>query len=330
MVAERSQKSGGKKSGARRRSTRPILIGAGVLLFGALGAFGWQVWRKSEAAAAARADLVSRIATELGKAEPDTAELARLEVQVKKLPDADTARDLLAARARIELLRDRPERAFALFGDQSTAPGALPAERGLGADMLLRLAEIGTGDASEQKGQLLRAQEAAAAAYAASNDVADLLHCWQAATRVGDDAAAKQFATQLREQHAGSPAAKLADVHATFDPKTDRARLDELRTEFARVPPELDAMRALALLQAADFENSLKTIDSLLVRAAGVPSVRWAAALVFFAWASSQKEGSVERAGWIERRDVQLDWLLQRAPGDDKTRQQWQAMRARR
>lgn len=330
MVDERSRKRGDKGGVARRRAARPILIGAGVLLVGALGALGWQAWRNSEAAAAARADLLARIAAELGKAAPDTAELARLEVQAKKLPDADSARDLLAARARIELVRDRPERAFALFGDLSTAPGAAPAERGLGADMLLRLAEIGTGDASEQKGQLLRAREAAEAAYAASNDVTDLLHCWQAATRLGDDAAAKQFAARLREQHAGSPAAKLADVHATFDPKTDRPRIDELRSEFARVPPELDAMRALVLLQAGDFENSLKTIDTLLVRAAGVPSVRWAAALVFFAWASAQKEGSVERAGWIERRDVQLDWLLQHAPGDERARQQWQAMRTKR
>jgi hypothetical protein len=43
-----------------------------------------------------------------------------------------------------------------------------------------------------------------------------------------------------------------------------------------------------------------------------------------------QQPGSGERAQWLDRRNHQLDWLLQNAPADDSRRSQWDTMRSAR
>lgn len=314
---------------SRRRSTAPIVIVA-VLLVGAIVGLGVQYWRSFAAAAAERAALLSRVDTELAKPDPSGDELSQLVAQLQKLPDHETARDLRAARARIELARDRPERAQAIFGNEATGPGASPAEQGLGAAILLRMFEPGSGDAVAQKGMLLQALAAAGAAAADSRSAIDEGNAWLAAVRLGDDAAAAQHAAALREHHPDSAMARLVELQRTFDPKQDANRVEDLCGDFPRRPAELEAMRILVVLQSGELEKAVAATEALLARSAGVPSVRFAAALVFLACAMTHPEGSPARASWLERRDVQIEWLSTRLDPGDPRRAQAQALRTRR
>lgn len=301
---------------------------AAVLVVVALGAHAYGQFRASARQAEARAALLASIDREIKATPVDGSELSRLVVQLQKLPDHETASDLLAAFARIELARDRPERALALFGNRASAPGASPAEQGLGAEILLRVQESGAHDATAT-GLLRQAVAFAQAAYEASGDPGDLLRAWQAASRLGDDPAAKDVAARLVERHGGSPAARLVQLAASFDP-ANAAAVAALRTEFARVPVELEAMHVLAVLQSTALEDAAAAAEALLLRGAGVLAARWAAALVFQACALTYAEGSAERGSWVARRDTQLDWLLANSPPGDVRRGTWNDLRNRR
>jgi len=313
----------------RRRSKTPLVVLLVLLLVagGAL-AFGW--FRSMKEAADHRRDLLERVDTLLAEPTPSSDQLSNLVAQLQKLPDHETARDLCAARARIELARDRPERAQAIFGSEATGPGATPAEQGLGAAILLRVHEAGTADPVAQKGLLRQALAAATAAVAESQSELDERHAWLAALRLGDDAAAARHAKALAERHPDSPGARLAALQATFDPKVDGNRVEDLLGAFPRRPAELEGMRILVVLQDGDLEKATAAVDALLARSAGVPSVRFAAALVYFACAMTHPEGSPARSSWLERRDAQLDWLMDHLDVDDPRREKVQLLRARR
>lgn len=312
-----------------KRRGRTGLVVIAVLVLAAILVFAFQQFQKAGVAAAARADLLSRVAEETHKTPVDGSELSSLVASLQKLPDHETARDLLAAKARIDLARDRPERAMATFGNQANQPGASPAEQGLGAEILLRLQEVDGSDATASTGMLQQAMAFAENAYQASGDAADLQRAWQAATRLGDDVAGKRFAAMLLERHESTPAAALVRFASTFDPK-DEAGLARTLAEFSRPPVELEAMRVLVVLQRGDLEGAAPAADALLLRGAGVLAARWAAALVFQACAQTHAAGSPGRATWIGRRDVQLDWLLARAPADDLRRATWNTLRGQR
>ncbi len=315
---------------ARRALARPIVWAPIALLLLTLAALLWQWQRSAAAVAAARAELLQQVAAATDSGDPDAAELSRLMALLAQQPDHEVAADLLAAAARIELARQRPERAQALFGTVAANPAAGPAEQGLGAQILLRLHEAGGGAAADTVGMLRQAEAFALRAYAASGDPADLLRAWQAASRLADRVAVQQHAAALQQAAPESAAAQLAQTAAQFDPQLPLAQIDALRAAFPVAPPELEAMRVLLVLQSGDVRAAAREAEALLLRSPGVLAVRWAAALVFHACVLGQAEGSVERAQWRQRRDHQLDWLLERAPADDSRRPQWDQLRGER
>lgn len=330
-----ARRSAGNRPAGNRPATRtwfarPAVLVPVLLLSATAVALGVQYYRKAATAAAARAELLSRVDEETAKPNVDSSELSRLIVQIHKLPDHETSRDLQAAVARIELARDRPEKAFAAFGITASRPSASPADQALGARILLRLHEAGGGDAAVAIGRLQQALGFAENAYRASDDVSDLLCAWQAAVRLGDQAVIDRLSARLREQHASSAAARLAGIAATFDPRESAADLAAVRAEFTAPVVELEAMHVLVVLQSGEIDQAVTAAEALLGRAPGVLAVRWAASLVFHACALGHAADSAERGSWVVRRDAQLDWLLQRAAVDDARRERWAHLRNQR
>lgn len=321
-------KASGSRSAAARGSafSRPVVWGPLVLLLLAGGALLWQWQQQQVAAAEERQQLIDQVLAATGRAEPDSAELSQLVTRIGKYPDHETAPDLLAAAARIELARQRPERAQALFGARAAMPDATPAEQGLGAEILLRLHEADAGDSSTATGMLRQIQAMAEHAYDASGDANDLLRAWQAASRLPDQAALKRLAERLQATAPGSPAAQLAELAGRFEHTMPLATFDALRAGFVSPPPELEAMRVLLVLQSGDVRSATTAAEALLLRAPGVLAVRWTAALVFHARVLGEQPGSGERGQWLARRNPQLEWLLRRAPADDERRRTWDEM----
>lgn len=314
---------------ARSRRSTGILVTI-VLVVGALVAFGVQQWRASAAASAARADLLSRIDAATRKAGIDGNELSQLVAQLHKLPDHETARDLLAAQSRIELARGRPERAFEVFGNHALQPGASAAEQSLVARVLLRMEAPGRADAVAEQSLLKQALSAAESAYATSQDAEDAFGAWLAASRLSDPDASARTLDGLRSRHESSSFAKFAVLAAKFDPESDGAELAALVPEVPPQLPEADAMQLLVVLQRGDLEGASAAADQALGRGAGVPAVRWAAALAFHASALSHAAGTPGRAAWLERRNAQLDWLLSRSPENDPRRERWRMLQSQR
>jgi hypothetical protein len=291
-----------------------LLAIAGVVL---------KAYAASAAAGADRAQLIADIESEVQKQPVDGSELSRLVARLQKLPDHETARDLVAAAARIELARDRAERAFSLFGALASQPGASPVEQRLGARILLRLHEAGGGgDRSAATGLLQQVIAFSEAAYADGRDAADLLRAWQAATRLWRMDAASGFAKRILEEHADSPAARLVQLEATFEKRSSEPgigrEVEAVAAAFAVAPIEVDAMRVLVLLP--DVERAVTGAKALLARAPGVWVSHFVAAVIYYACSLSQPEGSAERQQWVDLRNAQLDWVLERVPEDQRER----------
>jgi len=285
----------------------------------------------SAAAGAERAQLIADIASEVQKQPADGSELSRLVARLQKLPDHETARDLLAAAARIELARDRAERASNLFGALASQPGASPEEQRLGARILLRLHETGGGgDVSGAAGLLQQVMAFSEAAYVDGHDPADLLRAWQAATRLWRADAASGFGKRILEEHADSPAARLVQLDRTFLERSSEPgmarEVEAVADAFPVAPVEVDAMRVLVALGGSDVERAVTGAKALLTHAPGVWASHYVAAVVYYACSLSQAEGSAERQQWVDLRNAQLDWLLERAPEDQRER--WVKMRA--
>jgi hypothetical protein len=200
----------------------------------------------------------------------------------------------------------------------------------LGARILLRRHEGFAGDAAAANAMLQRALSMAELAYADSGDVRDLFRCWQAQKRLGQHASATEVAARLAARHAGSLEAQLVALVDAFDPVQSAAAVRSLATQFVEAPVELEAMRVLVELQGGDVPAAVAAADALLLRAPGIMVARYAAALVFHTCAIALPAESTDRASWLQRRDQQLDWLVERAPADEPQRQAWAALRALR
>ena len=320
-------RSGSSSSPAASR--RPLLFAA-VALVAATAAFGTKFWLDARTAAAARAEALAAVDAAVAKVPADGDELSRCATALKALPDHAEARDLLAAQARVELARDRAERADELFGSLASQPGATAAEQGLGARILLRCHEAGYADPIRAAGALQKGLLMAEVAYRESGDPADLLRAWQAAERLGDTARSTEFADLLAARHAEAPAAAFVALANRFDPQQGTAALERVLDDFAEPPVEAAALRAFARLQTADLAGALQVVETALARAPGVTVVRWAAAVTFHSFAVASAEGSDERARWAERRDPQLDRILASGAFGEARRAQCEQMRALR
>lgn len=319
-----------KPHSKRARRTSPVVIVAiaAPILIGLYYGVMW--WRGVAAAAAHRESLLAEATAVLAADAPDANELSRLMAAIDKLPDADSAADLLAAAARIELVRGRPERADARFGAVAASPTASPADQRLGAMILLRRAERESAEAAVHSGWLRQVAAYAQRAYDDSADAADLLMVWLARKRLGEHTAAAAVATTLQAAHADSAAAQLVALATAFRPEDGVRPIDHVARQFPVPPPEIEAMRVVVALQQRDLAGALGRAETMLLQAPGVFAVRQSAALVFHAAVTANAEGTAERAGFVERRDAQLDWLVARAPADEPLRRVWDGWRGLR
>ncbi len=313
--------------GRRSPLANPKVVAPIALLLLAALAWGVVRWRGAAADANAREALLADVEAATGKEPPDGGELSRLTAMLRKLPDHDSAHDLLAAAARIELARGRPERAHELFGSIAGRPGATAREQGLGARILLRLHEAEPSDPGVARGMLRQVMDMADASYRESHDPADLLRAWQAATRAGEQERAAAAAASLQAQHGDAPQARFVHFAQSFRPEVGVAAVDRALDGLAPQPPEGAALRAWAQLQAGDVAAAVTTAEAGLARAPGVGTVRLTAAIVFHACVQGSPAGSDERASWLARRDAQIAWVLRQEPRNEAWARQCLAMR---
>jgi hypothetical protein len=247
--------------------------------------------------------------------------------QVEKLPDHETAVDVLSARARIHLARDQAEAAWQLFGAIASAPAASARTQGLGARILLRVNAAGLADGTLATGQLEEVVRLAEAAYRESRAAGDLLRAWLAAERAGEHQRSAGFARQLAADHADSPEHTYVAFASTFDAAKGVAAVDAAVQGLSPAPIEAQALRVLAQLKANDVEGATQTAQAALARGGGVGDVRWAAAVAFHYQVLMSAADSPDRASWVQRRDAQLGWIEHQSWVDEKRKQQCRAMR---
>lgn len=308
------------------RGRKALFVTVGVLTL-ALAGLGVQRWLGWRAAQAHRAAVLADVDATLAADPIDTEALSRAVAQVRKLPEHATDRALRFAEARIEMARNRAERARDLALDLAMQPGASTDEQSLGARILLQLHENGVA-AGKSPADLLRpAADLAERAYGANNAPDELLRAWQAAERNAEHDRATAFAATLASAHADSAAARFVALATAFDPAAGTAPVALVLGDFAAPPAEGRAMLAFAQLQLGDLTAATATCGEALARAPGVAVVRFAAAVTYHACALGCAAGSPDRATWVARRDTQVDWLLAEPGVDDGRRAKVRALR---
>jgi hypothetical protein len=307
---------------------RAVVLVPVALSVVAAGAFGFVQWRAANKVAEARARLLVDVADAAAKRPPDGDELQRLMTQLKKLPDHETAVDVLSARAGILLARDQAEAAWALFGAVASAPTASAEVQGLGARILLRVHASGLAEGATATGQLEEVVRLAEASYRESHAPGDLLRAWLACERAGQHERSAGFAKQLAANHADSPEHMFVAFAVAFDPAKGVGAVDAAVHGLSPEPVEAQALRVFALLQANDLEGATRTAEQALARAAGVGVVRWAAAVAFHACAlKARAAGANDVADWVHRRDEQLGWIEHDPGSDEALKQKCRTMR---
>jgi len=301
---------------------RVIVLAVVIVAIAGYYIFGW--WSDNAARAAARAKLLTDTVAELEKDVPSNDVLSRLMAGMSRLPDGSTATDLLAAQAKIELYRGRAERADNLFGAIAASPTASAEHMSLGSRILIKKHEGFGGDKVEAKTMLERVLTMAERAYAETRDVDDLFRAWQAATRLWDPRAG-DLASQLQANHQETPHSGLAKLNKNFEPIRDRQAVAELIVDFGVAPAELQAMHTIVTAHNEDVPGALKAAEQHLLVSPGTPCVRIALAYVLHVCATGSTAESVDRAAFVNRRNIHLDWLDARAPEDKRAR--WTPMR---
>lgn len=300
--------------------SRAALVATAAVLALAVAGFAAQQWLAGREVRERRDAWLADVDATLASDPIDTAALSRLVALLRKLPEHDTDRELRFAEARIELARDRADRARELVLDLAIGPSAQPAEQSLGARILLRLHENGVAAGQSSEELLGPASALAGAAARSTNDPYDLLREWQAAERAGKHDRAKEAAATLAAEHAGSAAARFVALAAAFDPAAGPRPVLDVLADCRPEPIEGRAMLAFAQLQTGDLAAATATCEAALAQAGGVAVVRFAAAITYHACVLGSAEGSPDRDGWVRRRNQHIDWLLAEPGVDDDRR----------
>ncbi|MGK0153106.1 MAG: hypothetical protein ACI9SE_000050 [Neolewinella sp.] len=295
-----------------------------ALVVGIAGFYGFQSWRAGANRDAARSKLLAATVSELAKDAPDRDVLSKLMARLVRLPNASTSSALLAPQAEIELVRGRPERADKLFGSIASGPGARPADLRLGSRILLAKHEGFGGDVVEANTMLQQVQMMAEVAYSDSRDVKDLFRAWLASIRLWDPRA-KDLAGQLKANHGDTPESRLAQLNEVFAAKRDKQLVADLLVDFAKAPAELRAMQTIVMLFDRDVAGALKAAEQQANETPGVQGVRYVAAVVLHGCALGSEAAPVDRAAFLKRRNVHLDWLDKRVPAEQDKK--WDPMR---
>lgn len=301
-----------------------------ALVLAVAGPYAFLSWQEGASRVARRSQLLSEVQAELAAESPDMDRLGDLMAGLMMLDDAETAADLLSARAEIQLLRGRAERAYRLFGQVADSPGASPAEQRLGARIQLARQDSFAGDAAAAQGMLEQVITFSSRAYEEGGGAAaDAFRAWQACKRLWSHERAAGFAGKLAASHPESKEHRLVALTTSFDPVRDQVAVKDLAIDFGdRAPAELAALEIATTLQSGAVPAALKLAERGLNRFAGVGGVRFSLAIVLHACTLGKDPGSFDRASFASRRDEQLDWLQARAPAGEALRAQWQQMRA--
>ncbi|MFK7743203.1 MAG: hypothetical protein AB8H80_23005 [Planctomycetota bacterium] len=321
------------QAGASRRKASPLadrriqIVLVGLAL--AVGIYVFQWWRSVQATAEARKQLILDTRNELIQDEPDRDRLGRFMADLKRLPDADSDSLVRALRAEIELVRERPERAYQQFRAEIDSPTATSEQHALASRILLARHEGFAGDTSVAATMLAETVRMARSAYRTSSSPRDLFRAWQAAKRLFKDALATEVGDELIAAHADSSEARLVQLSARFEPVGSARDVGNLIVDTPVPSRELRAMEALVMLGQGDVDGARKLLEKELAQAPNVWVLRFAAAIVFDAWRRSPVLDEAKSAQVLARRNKQYDWLLERAPGDYELRARWQALRAK-
>jgi len=301
-----------------------------ALVLAVAGFYGFLWWQEDASRAARREQLVADVQAELQRESPDMDRLGDLMAGLMMLDDAETASDLLAARAEIQLLRGRAERAYRIYGSVADSPSATPAEQRLGARIQLARQDGYAGDAASAQAMLEQVVAFSRRAYdEGGGAAADAFRAWQACKRLWSHERAAAFAAELAATHPDSKEHRLVALTSSFDAVRDRVAVKDLALDFeGRAVAELAALEIATTLQSGAVPAALQLAERNLNRFAGVAGVRFALAIVLHACVLGKDAGSFDRASFAERRDEQLKWLEARAPADEALRAQWQQMRA--
>ena len=313
----------------RAALTRPRLLLLLTLLVGvaAFYVLPWALNRASRSEARDRA--VEDVTKILAEPSPDPDRLGDCMTQLLMLEGASSDPLLLQLRAEIEVARDRPDEAYRLFGAIGESPTAQVEQREVLARIQLARQDSFNGADAASREMLRQALDSSEAVYAQSGAVADVFRAWQASRRLWDRERAKACAEELAAQHPGSREHRLVEIYDTLDQSRDAVAVEDLLIDFGEsVPAELAALRTAMLFFSKDLPAALAQARDDLNRFAGVGRVRFVLAAVLQAHVLSFPEGSLDRAGYVEQRDAQLDWLLERSPQSEPQRRQWTAMRA--
>ena len=312
-------------SNSPRRGLRPLVAVAGALLLVVGGVWTWSQLRASRALAAEREATLAATAAALAQRPIDADAIGRCLASLHKIEDFDGDRELRAAEAQLELLRDRAEVAEERFVPLAAEPGASIAEQRLAARILLRRHEADLGDRAD--GVLANVWTYSSAAYQADRRPADLLRAWQAAARLGRTDDAKRCVADLARDHADSAEHRFVAAALAFGADSGIAAAQQSLAGLEDSPAEFAAMAAQAQLVAGDVPAAVRTVDAALARSPGLASVRTVAANVFHACALGSAAGSADRAQWAARRDAQLDWLERRPDLGDERRAYLRSLR---
>ncbi|MGC6489456.1 MAG: hypothetical protein ACON4Z_17555 [Planctomycetota bacterium] len=301
-----------------------------ALVLAVAGSYAFLWWQEGASRAARRSQLLADVQAELAQSSPDMDRLGDLMAGLMMLDDAETAADLLAARAEIELLRGRADRAYRLFGPVADSPSASPAEQRLGARIQLARQDAFTGDAPAAQAMLEQVIAFSSRAYdEGGGAAADAFRAWQACKRLWSHERAKSFAAKLAAAHPDSREHRLVALTGTFDASRDAVAVKDLALDFEDRPvAELAALEIATTLQSGAVPAALTLAEQRLNRFAGVGGVRFALAIVLHACVLGKDEGSFDRATFAARRDEQLAWLEARAPAGEALRAQWLQLRA--
>lgn len=299
-------------------------VGALLVLSGGWAAFAY--FRGQAAQAEARHAALLAVDAAVAVRPADLDELGRCMAALRKLPEVDTDRELRLAAARIELARDRAEIAEGLCGSLAAEPAATVVEQRLAARILLRRHEADLGD--DAVGALRTAQQFSERAYAADRLPGDLFRAWLAAMRAEQFEDGKRFAEQLQQQHPDSAEWRFVDVARGGSRTSGVAGVEACRDGLDDLPGEHGAMLAGAQLEAGQVPVAVASADLALSRAPGLVVVRRIAAVAYHTCVLGSPADSVDRADWVRRRDVQLDWLERQPRVDDPQRAKLREMRA--
>lgn len=263
----------------------------------------------------------------LAAPDPGAQDWSHLVAQLEQL--AGEGERVAVAKARIELVRGRPERAAEHLRTVLQGSVALPVLRLAREIWRRRLATVGKNP-SDRAAVAREAQGYAERAAAEGKTADDEFLAWQAAVRAGDSAAAKVHAEALRAFPESLPARTVAWIEAAEQGQQPAGDLDALLAEWPQPPVELELWRAIRALVQQDYRAAVREASALSEAAPQLVDVRNWAAAAYQALALSLPPVDPDRVQHLRVRDAHLDWLDKYAPTADPRRVRWLEMRQQR